>query len=169
MIKNETALVRKGSKHNNYNIVDEDANLMKLKSSKIVRPSYNGQIATSRQVIVAYDVSNEAINEPSFNIMIEKSKTNTGKNVKTIKADCGYWSKDNMEILKKMNDSREFNIDAYIPDRRKSFEERGMSDGTLNKYHWNYFKYDEENDEFVCPKEKRLKMKIIKMRLGASV
>ncbi|MHA1584229.1 MAG: hypothetical protein ACTSWL_03170 [Promethearchaeota archaeon] len=45
-------------------------------------------------------------------------------------------------------------IDAYIPDRRKSFEEQGMKDNTLDKYHRNYFKYDEENDEFVYPEGK---------------
>jgi len=70
------------------------------------------------------------------------------------KADCGYWSKDNMEELEKTE------INAYIPDRRKSFEERGTRDGTLNKYHRNYFRYDEKNDEFVCPEGKKLKLKI---------
>lgn len=159
-VKDETALVKKGSRHNNHNIVDEDANLMKLKNTKAVRPSYNGQIATSKQVITAYDVTGEAIDEPSLNVMIEKSEENTKEEVKTVKADCGYWSKENMEKLEEMNKTREDEIDAYIPDRRKSFEERGMRDGTLNKYHRNYFKYDEENDEFICPEGKRLKLKI---------
>lgn len=153
-VKDETALVRKGSMHNNYNIIDGDANLMKLKNTKAVRPSYNGQIATSRQIITAYDITDEAIDEPSLNVIIEKSKDNTKKQVKTVKADCGYWSKENMERLEKTE------IDAYIPDRRKSFEEKGMRDGALNKYHRNYFKYDEKNDEFVCPEGKRLKLKI---------
>lgn len=154
-VKNETALVKKGSMHNNHNIVDNDANLMKLKNTKAVRPSYNGQIATSNQIITAYDVTDEAIDEPSLNVMIEKSKSNTKQDVKTVKADCGYWSKKNMEKLENTE------IDAYIPDRRKSFEEKGMRDGTLNKYHRNYFKYNEERDEFICPEGKVLKLKII--------
>jgi len=87
--------------------------------------------------------------------MIEKSEKNTNKQVKIVKADCGYWSKENMEEIEKTE------IDAYIPDRRKSFEERGMRDGTLSKYHRKYFKYDEKNDEFICPMGKRLKLKII--------
>ena len=147
--------------HNNHNIVDEDANLMKLKNTKAVRPSYNGQISTSKQIITAYSITDEAIDEPSLNAMIEKSKKNTKTPVKTVKADCGYWSKDNMEKLEKINKTKEAKIDVYIPDRRKSFEERGMRDGTLNKYHRNYFAYDGENDEFVCPEGKKLKLKII--------
>lgn len=153
-VKHETALVRKASQHNNHNIVDKDANLMKLKSTKVVRPGYNGQIATSNQIITAYDVMDEAIDEPSLMLVIEKSEENTKQPVKTVKADCGYWSKGNMEKLEGTE------IDAYIPDRRKSFEEKGMRDGTLSKYHRNYFKYDEANDEFICPEGKRLKLKI---------
>ena len=154
-VKNETALVRKGSMHNNHNIVDEDANLMKLKNTKAVRPSYNGQLATSKQIITAYDVTDEAIDEPSLEPMIEKTEENTKEKVKTVKADCGYWSKETQEILKKTD------IGCYIPDRRKNFEERGMRDNTLDKYHRNYFKYDEDKDEFICPQGKRLIMKII--------
>ena len=65
-----------------------------------------------------------------------------------------------MEKLEEVNKSGETEIDAYIPDRRKSFEEKGMRDGTLNKYHRNYFKYNEKNDEFICPEGKTLKLKI---------
>ncbi len=153
-VKNETALIQKGNRHNNHNIVDEDANLMKLKNTKAVRPCYNGQIAASKQIICAYDITDEAIDEPSLKTMITKSEKNTKKQVKTVKADCGYWSKENMEKIDKTE------IDAYIPDRRKSFEERGMRDGALDKYHRNYFKYDEKQDEFICPNGKRLKLKI---------
>lgn len=159
-VKNETALVKNGSMHNNHNIVDEDANLMKLKNSKAVRPSYNGQIATAKQIIVAYDITDVAVDEPSLETMLEKSAENTRQEIQTVKADCGYWSKENMERLDEMNESRETEIDAYIPDRRKSFEERGMRDGTLDKYHRNYFTYDEKNDEFICPEGKSLKLKI---------
>jgi len=154
-VKNETALVKGGSMHNNHNIVDEDANLMKLNYTKAVRPSYNGQISTSNQIITAYDISDEAIDEPSLNVMIKKSEENTGEKANTVKADCGYWSKNNIEKIEKTE------INAYIPDRRKSFEEKGMRNGTLNKYHRNYFKYNEKRDEFTCPEDKILKLKII--------
>lgn len=156
-VKNETMLVRSGNMHNNHNIVDEDVNLMKLKNTKAVRPSYNGQIATNNQIITAYDITDVAIDEPSLNVMIEKSEKNTKKQIKIVKADCGYWSKDNMEKLENTE------INAYIPDRRKSFEEKRMRNNTLDKYHRNYFKYSEENNEFICPEGKRLKLKIINL------
>jgi transposase len=164
LVKDETALVKKGRNHNNHNIVDEDANLMKLKSSKVVQPSYNGQIATSKQIITAYDITDEAIDGPSLHTMIQKSEENTKKQVKIVKADCGYWSKENMEKLDEMGKEKKkkgrAKINAYIPDRRKSFEERGRRDGALGKYHRNNFKYDEGHDEFICPEGKRLKLKI---------
>ena len=77
---------------------------------------------------------------PDIRDMIKKSEENTKKQVKIIKADCGYWSKDNIEKLENTE------IDTYIPDRRKSFEEKGMSDGTLNKYHW--IKIDNNRGQF---------------------
>lgn len=153
-VKDKTALIKKAAIHNNHNLVDQDANLMKLKNTKAVRPGYNGQLAASRQVITAYDITDQAIDEPSLFTMIEQSQANTKKPVKTIKADCGYWSKDNMEQLENTG------IDAYIPDRRKEYEEKGERDNTLNKYHRNYFKYDKKNDQFICPQGKRLKLKI---------
>ena len=153
-VKNETALVRNGNQHNNHNIVDNDASLMKLKNTKAVRPSYNGQLATANQLITAYEITTEAIDEPSLLSMIEKSANNTGVEIKTVKADCGYWSKENLEKLEQTE------IDAYIPDRRKAYEERGERNGTLDKYHRNYFKYDETNNEFICPQGKRLRLKI---------
>lgn len=159
-VKDKTSLIRRGSMHNNHNIVDEDANLMKLKNTKAVRPSYNGQISTSKQIITAYDITDTAIDEPSLVTMIEKSSKNAETEVKTVKADCGYWSKENMEKLEAMNKSQGTGIDAYIPDRRKSFEERGRRNGTLNKYHRNYFAYNAKKDEFICPEGRRLKLKI---------
>jgi len=36
-----------------------------------------------------------------------------------------------------------------------------MRNGSLDKYHRNYFKYNEKNNEFICPEGKRLKLKII--------
>ena len=153
-VKNETALIKKGANHNNHNIIDPDAHLMKLKNTKAVKPSYNGQITTSNQVILSYDITDQAIDEPSLFPMISKTEDNTKEKIQTLKADCGYWSRDNMEKLEQTK------INAYIPDRRKSFEEKGMRDNTLSKYHRNYFEYNPKTDEFTCPQGKTLKLKI---------
>lgn len=159
-VKNQTALIKKASQYNNHNIIDPDANLMKLKNTKAVKPSYNGQIATNNQVILSYDITNQAIDEPSLFTMIKKTENNTQTKVQTLKADCGYWSKENMEKLEETNNIRKTKINAYIPDRRKSFEEKGIRNNTLNKYHRYYFKYNKKTDEFICPQEKTLKLKI---------
>jgi hypothetical protein len=154
-IKHRTALIRKASQHNNHNITDPDANLMKLKNTKAVKPSYNGQIVTNNQIILSYDVTDQAIDEPSLFLMIEKTETNTGEKIRILKADCGYWSKENMRVL-----TQQPNIDSYIPDRRKNYEEKGIRDNTLNTYHRNYFTYNKNKDEFTDPSGSVYKLKI---------
>jgi len=154
-VKNKTALIKKGTNHNNHNIIDPDANLMKLKNTKAVKPSYNGQIATGNQVILSYDITGEAIDEPSLFTVIYKTENNTKEKIRTLKADCGYWSKENMRIL-----TQHTTIDSYIPDRRKSYEEKGMRDNTLNTYHRNYFTYNKNKDEFTDPSGSLYKLKI---------
>lgn len=153
-VKNETALIRKANQHNNHNTSDNDANLMKMKNSKACRPAYNGQIATSNQIITAYDITDEAIDEPSLETMINKTENTTKQKVETAKADCGYWSKNNIDLIKQRN------IDAYLPDRRKKFEERGLKNNTLDKYHRVYFKYNKKLNEFICPEGRSLRLKI---------
>jgi len=154
-VQHKTALIRKASQHNNHNIVDPDANLMKLKNTKAVKPSYNGQIATGNQVILSYDITVEAVDEPSLFTMIKKTEDNTKEKIRTLKADCGYWSKENMRVL-----AQHTTIDSYIPDRRKNYEEKGMRDNTLNTYHRNYFTYNKNKDEFTDPFGSLYKLKI---------
>jgi transposase len=155
-VKNKTTLIRKASQHNNHNIIDEDANLMKLKNTKAVKPAYNGQITTSNQIILAYDIVDKAIDEPSLIPMIEKTQTNTNQPVYTLKADCGYWSKDNIKELT----TNHTTIDAFIPDRRKSFEEKGIRDNTLPKHHRTRFTYDKDKDIFISPNKDIYRLKI---------
>jgi transposase len=155
-VKNKTALIRQASQHNNHNIIDEDANLMKLKNTKAVKPAYNGQITASNQIILAYDIVDKAIDEPSLIPMIDKTQSNTNQPIKTLKADCGYWSKDNIKELT----TNHTTIDAYIPDRRKSFEEKGKRDNTLPEHHRTYFTYNKDKDIFTSPNKDIYRLKI---------
>jgi len=155
-VKTKTALVRKGTNHNNHNIIDPDANLMKLKNTKAVKPCYNGQLATSNQLILSYDITTQAVDERSLFPMIQKTEDNTKEKIHTLKADCGYWSKENMRTLTQQYTS----IDSYIPDRRKNYEEKGRRDNTLNNNHRTYFVYDKGKDAFTDPSGSVYRLKI---------
>jgi transposase len=56
-------------------------------------------------------------------------------------ADAGYFSYDNLELLKRMG------IDAYIPDNFFKVEERGKS----KWFRKSIFKFNEEKDCYYCP------------------
>jgi transposase len=146
----------KGLKKNSTsNTTDPDANLMKMKD-KSFQMAYNAQFATSNQIITAYDLNNEATDVKSLQPMIQESEKNTGEKVKTVKADAGYFSTDNLNFC---DDNQ---IDAYIPDEMKSVEERQERKNEVPKHDRRNFQYNQEKNEFICPEGKALKFKRLK-------
>ena len=136
------------SRNKTSNTTDSDANLMKLKSGKVYKPAYNGQIATSNQIILAYDIVNDESN--SLLPMIERAENNTEKKVEKVKADAGYFSKHNLTKINKKQ------IDAYIPDQRKSIEENQEKNNEIPEYDRRNFTYDKNKNEFICPQNQHL-------------
>lgn len=129
-----------------HNITDQDAKLMKMKKSRTYQPAYNGQIASNSQIILAYDVTGGGADAKLLIPMINKTENNTKKKVETAKADAEYFSKDNLDKIAGKK------IDAYIPDQKKSLEERQERNNETPKYGRGSFKYDESKDEFICPR-----------------
>jgi len=125
---------------------------MKMKKGKNYQPAYNGQVAASNQVICAYEITDENTDTKLLMPMIGKTENNTGKKVKTVKADAIYFSKQNIAAVD------EKKIDAYIPDTRKAIEEKQErgGDDEIKKYNRSNFAYDQKKDEYICPKNKRL-------------
>lgn len=146
----KTEKEKKRGRNTTYNTTDPEARLMKMKNSNSYNPAYNGQIAVSNHVITAYEITDDNVDTKLLIPMIEKTESNTGKKVEIVKADSIYFSKQNMDKV----DERE--IDAYIPDTRKSLEERQERDNEIPKYARRNFKYDESKDEYICPENKRL-------------
>lgn len=152
-VKTENSDIGKQSRHNSHNTSDKDANLMKLKNGRTYKPAYNGQLATSNQLILAYDISDKGTDTEMLEPMIEKTEQITKTKIKTVKADAGYWSRDNIDRL----NSRK--IDAYIPDPDKAKEEKQTRDNTIPKFSRLNFQYDAKTDEFICPANKRLALR----------
>jgi transposase len=114
---------------------DPESRIMKTKSGK--RAAYNAQAAVDKkhQVIVAADVSQAENDSGELVPMIEQTISNTGMMPKTVTADSGYHSQENLQYAKDKG------LNAYIPEKRNKIE----------------FKYDEEKDEYICPAGKVLK------------
>ena len=150
--KAKTKTEKELNRNKTHNITDPDAKLMKMKKGKTYDPAYNGQIATSNQIILAYDVTDDGVDTKLLIPMIKKTENNTKQKVEKAKADSSYFSKDNIEKIE------EKEIDAYIPDKAKAREERQERNNEIPKYDKRNFKYDEEKDEFICPQGKRLRL-----------
>jgi hypothetical protein len=136
------------SKNRTSNTTDPDANFMKLKIGKVYEPAYNGQIATNNQIILAYDIVEDE--SSSLLPMVEITENNTGKKVEKVKADSGYFSKQNIAGI------NEKQIDGYIPDKKKAAEEKQEKNNEIPKYDRRNFAYDKDKDEFICPQNQHL-------------
>jgi transposase len=124
------------------NVTDNDAKIMKHKGGN-KKPSYNGQVAVDdkEQVIVAADLVDDENDVHQVDPMIQLIWATLGYKPTILLADAGYFSYDNLELLKRNR------IDAYIPDNFFKVEEHGKS----KWFRKSIFKFDDEKDCYYCP------------------
>lgn len=143
---------RELKRNSTHNITDNDANLMKMKNTKSHYPGFNGQIATSHQFILAYDIFDNGTDTPALLPMIEKTKANTNQPVAVVKADSSYFSKENIKGINGQG------INGYIPDREKEIEEKQNREQSIPAYDKRNFTYDQALDRYQCPQGKYLNL-----------
>jgi len=135
------------------NLTDADAKFMKDGRYRI-DTSYNCQASLSKeQIMLSSEVITQASDRKALERMVETSETNLAQPVKEVAADAGYSSYDNYEYLEKNNKI------GYIPDQnfRKDLKGKGP-------YHRDRFSYDPEEDIFLCPEGKILKLSKIRRK-----
>jgi len=133
------------------NVTDPESRLMK-DSRKVIRPSYNGQIAVDEkeQVIVAADVSQNTTDHASeLRPLVEQVERNLGALPKEGSADAGYSSYDNLEYAEVKG------LDIYMPDN--FLESLDKKEENEKRYHKSNFLYGEMRDTYICPEGKELK------------
>ena len=157
------------------NLTDPDSRLMK--SDSTIKECFNAQVITNNQVIVAVDVTNqendqnqlipmvnnlkknlpsiaskEKIKEEEEDQNITSPKYNKKEVAKPIKflTDAGYNQGKNLEYLDK-----EKNIDAYLSMRNRKQDKEAKS----NPCHQSNFHYNEDEDDYTCPKGNLLDFK----------
>ena len=103
--------------------------------------------------MLSSEVITEASDRKALELMVETSEANLAHPVEEVAADAGYSSYDNYEYLAKNNKT------GYIPDQnlRKDLKGKGS-------YHRDRFHYDKEQDIFLCPLGKKLKLHHIRRK-----
>lgn len=134
-------------------LTDPEARFMLNKKGR-KELSYNPQITTDHKtgMIVANDVCKETTDHHQLEPQIELVEENCGKLKEGTKvtADNGYYSGENINYLNTKK------LDGYIPDQEDSQKAKGK-ESEIGRFDKTNFKYDEKKDEYVCPRNKKLK------------
>ena len=135
-------------KNGEKSITDPDSRHMKANNNG-TDIAHNIQIAvdSKEHLVVAIDVTSSPANQGQLGNMAQKTKEELGVEEITVLADKGYW---NGEELKKCEEK---NITAIVSSPNESGS-RG--------YKKSNFKYNKENDVYICPAGKEL------YRIGAT-
>jgi len=124
-----------------------------MKGAKGIEFSYNTQITvdSSHGIILANDVTKESADTNQLKPQIEQTKENLGVSLSgtEVSIDNGYFSIENIVYL------AENNIEGYMPDNELAAEMKGGKRKS-DVYSKEMFRYDKDNDCFVCPEGKCL-------------
>jgi len=125
-----------------YHPGESDARMMK--TGEGIDFGYNAQVVVDKEssLIVAEDVVNAEADNALLIDMIDEVEDNLGETAEETVADGGYYSPNQLAEAEKGD--REVLIS--LPGHLSSPE----------KFHKSQFKYDEKNDEYICPVGKRL-------------
>ncbi len=131
---------------------DPESRFMKNKKGTI-EFSFNPQIVveSGAGIIVGNDVTQDYNDICQFEPMIENAEKNIGelKEGTEVSIDNGYYKGENLRY------ADEKGLDLYVPDCGQAQEMNGKKMDE-NPYDKDNFKYDEENDEFLCPANEKL-------------
>ena len=105
------------------NFTDPESRIMKSKDGFV--QAYNGQAAVDAQaqIIVAQDVTQDAVDYRQLVPMVDAIETNLGRKPEQLSTDSGYCSEANLEAL----ESRQ--IDAYVATGRARDAVAGLAQG----------------------------------------
>jgi transposase len=134
-------------------LTDKESRFMKNKKG-VFELAYNSQITVDHKlgIIVANDICQDRTDTYQLKPQIELVEENCGflKEGTKICADSGYYSGNNIHYL---NDKK---LDPYIPEQKEVVKQKSEKVED-NRFDTSNFEYDDKNDEFVCPENKRLK------------
>ena len=134
---------------NSYSKTDTGASMMRMKGTDELRPGYNIQVSSESQFAVHYTVSQNASDSVSFPAHLEKILERGDKfKPDNFIGDAGYGSEENYEILQDQD------INNYL--KHQDFHRQDTKKFKENIFHQYNLTYDQTNDFFICPNNKKL-------------
>lgn len=132
---------------NSYSKTDQDATFMRMKEDHMkngqLKPGYNVQMGTENQFIVGYSIHQKPVDTSCMKDHLETlEKILDGKLPENIIADAGYGSEENYEYL------QEKELRSYV--KYNTFHKEASKKWKSDLTKVQNFKYDHENDEYIC-------------------
>lgn len=143
-----------------YAKTDPEASCMRMKEDRGAekpwpKPAYNVQIGTEGQFITGFSVHNRAGDTPCLIPHLEQVRKNTGGRLpKKIVADAAYGSEENYAYLEQQNAANFLKYNTFYQDTHHYRKPEVLR---AHQFRAEHFAYDPEQDQFICPADKRLR------------
>lgn len=140
-----------GAGRSSMSKTDKDATFMRLKEDHMkngqLKPAYNVQVSTNNQYIVNYSLHQQSTDTNTLIAHLEQHMKTYKVKPANITADAGYGSEQNYQWLESKR------ITAYVKHNQFDRQQR-KSKKEEKPYSSDKLVYDENNDEYKCPKGK---------------
>lgn len=143
---------------NSYSKTDPDASSLRMKEDRaarkpLARPAYNVQMGTEGQFVVGYSVHQPADDTSCFIPHMQQQIFPQGRKFKNGSGDAGYGSEENYAFLEKAGMGNFFKYNTFHQEQHPPRKGEALE---KLRFKSNYFPYDQEKDEFICPAQKRM-------------
>ncbi|MFZ3382919.1 MAG: IS1182 family transposase, partial [Candidatus Methanoperedens sp.] len=142
-----------------YAKTDPDASCMRMKEDRGTekpwpKPAYNVQVGTEGQFIVGFSVHGRAGDTACLIPHLEQVRRNLrGRLPKKIVADAAYGSEENYAYLEQHGAENFLKYNTFYQD---THHYRNPDLVRAHQFRAENFRYDPQNDTFLCPADKRL-------------
>ena len=135
-----------------FSKTDTDATFMRTKDDHMqngqLKPCYNVQICVESEYITGIGLFPNPADTMTLIPFLKRVQNGCGRKIQSVTADAGYASEENYTYLEENGQEAYIKPTDYEVRKTKRFRE--------NIYRVENLVYDEENDEFTCPNEKKL-------------
>ncbi|MEM2947701.1 MAG: IS1182 family transposase [Candidatus Bathyarchaeia archaeon] len=126
---------------------DPDASCMRMKDD-VLKPAYNVLLGTENQVIVNYEVEQNASDGSCFINLMDGIKDLYGRVVEKVSGDAAFGNEENYAYCEKNGIEAYLKYPTYHAEKTRKFKE-----DVFRKENWEY---DERRDVYVCPRGEEL-------------
>jgi hypothetical protein len=143
---------------NSYSKTDPDASSLRMKEDRaarkpLARPAYKVHMGTEGQFVVGYSIHQQATDTTCFIPHLQQQIFPQGKKFKNGSADAGYGSEANYAFLEKAGMGNFFQYNTFYQEQHPPRKGEALE---KRRFKSEYFPYDQEKDEFICPAQKRM-------------